>query len=61
MDKLKRYEHFDTRIGEGLVCLEDDVEKLEADNERLEVENQRLCIEIENFDLKMRWVIKSKL
>ena len=38
MDKLKRYEHFDTSIGEGLVCIEDDVEKLEAENERLRAE-----------------------
>ena len=42
MDKLKRYECYDKRIGEETVCLDDDVSALEAENERLRAENEKL-------------------
>ena len=50
MDKLKRYEHFDSRIGEDRVCMDDDVSALEDENERLKAENERLKKELKELN-----------
>ena len=63
MDKLKRYEIYDKRIGEDTVCLDGDVSALEADNERLKAEIDKLrkgIIEIiESTEMGAVWVMSS--
>ena len=67
MDKLKRYDHIDSRIPDDLVCLSSDVERLEAENERLKAAEKKAFwwsaefIEFHNRRIQVAWETYKRL